>query len=126
MKACLVLVWRFICGDKGCRQERVSNHFSACIHIVTQGTYDQSQRWNQGQSSKGFSIPHGCVALVHGNFRDVRAMSVQTRIRVDIRKSREVLTVECAYFCLALTGINVIGAVKMLKNEHEIRIVLYC
>ena len=43
------------------------------------------------------SMPRVCVALVHGILRDVGAMSAEKAIRVDVGKSREVLTVDCAY-----------------------------
>ena len=36
-------------------------------------------------------------------------------MHVDVRKLREILTVECAYVRLALT---VMGALKMLKVRH--------
>ena len=39
-------------------------------------------------------MPCGCVVLVHGMLRDVGAMSAQKAISVDVRKSREILTVE--------------------------------
>ena len=41
-------------------------------------------------------MPHVCVALVHGIPRDVGAMSAEKAIRFDVRKSREVLTVDCS------------------------------
>ena len=69
-------------------------------------------------------MPMAAWILMHGVLRDIRAMSAQNAIRVDVRKSREILTVECAYVRLALTGIDVIGAVKMLKGMHRVQSVL--
>ena len=63
-------------------------------------------------------MPRGCVALVRGILRDVGAISAPKTRSVDVRKSKEILTVERAYVRLALTGINIIGALKMLKIVH--------
>ena len=63
----------------------------------------------------------GCVDLVHGILRDMGAMSAQSGIRVDVRKSREISTVKCAFVRLALTGINFIGALKMIKDVHRVQ-----
>ena len=66
------------------------------------------------------------MAFVHGILRDVGAMSAQKATRIDIRKSREISTLECAYARLALTEIHVIGALRMLKDVHKIQSALYC
>lgn len=64
--------------------------------------------------------------LAHGILRDVGAMSALKAIRVNVRRSREILTVECACVRLTLIEVNVIGVVKTLEDVHRIHSLLDC